>query len=103
MAKRSSAKAINGKQSSAYKGVTRSTAAIHHIDGSSKREISRIPRIKALRSWTLKSNFVSEAMQDAQAEKQMNPHGWSSKKNPICPSCFIQKSVSGACTPGCNA
>lgn len=102
MAKRSSAKAINSKQSSAYRGVTRSTAVIHHIDGSSKREISRTPRIKALRSWTITNNFVSEAMQDAQAEKAMNPHGWSSKKNPICSSCFIQMPASRVCGY-CNA
>jgi len=102
MAKRSIGKSITGKQSSVYGKVGRSPARIHHIDGSSKNEASRTPRIKALRSWTInQNNFVSEAMQDAQAEKQMNPHGYSRKKNPICSSCYIQKSVSGSC--GCNA
>ena|SRR5688572_10141909 len=101
MAKRSIGKAILGKQSSVYGKVNRSTARIHAIDGSSKKEASRTPRIKALRSWTIQNNFVSEDAKDAQAEKQMNPHGYSLKKNPICPSCSIQKAVNGAC--GCNA
>jgi len=102
MAKRSSAKAILGKQSSVYGKVSRSTARIHHIDGSSKKEASRLPRIKALRSWTInKNSFVSEDMQDAQAEKAMNPHGWTKRRNPICSSCFIQKALNGSC--GCNA
>jgi len=100
MAKRSSKQAIIGKQSSAYKGVTRTAPTITAIDGSSKRQVGHSPRIKALRSWTITNNFVSEAVQDAQAEKQMNPHGWSSRKNPICPDCFIQKAINGSC--GCN-
>lgn len=101
MAKRSTAKAIGSKQTSAYKGVTRLTPVIHHIDGSSKREVSRSPRIEALRSWTIASGFASEDAKDAQAEKAMNPQGWTKRRNPVCPGCFIQKALNGSCD--CNA
>ena len=39
----------------------------------------------------------SEAMKDKMAEKAMNPHGYSKKRNPICPRCYIQMSNVG-CT-----
>lgn len=100
MAKRSSAKMILGKQSSVYGRIARSPERIHHIDGSSKKEVSRVERRKPLRSWTIAKNFVDDAMLDAQAEKVMNPHGWSKKRNPICPSCFTQKALNGVC--GCE-
>lgn len=99
MAKRSYIQAIRSKQTSVYSKQRTHVEAIHAIDGSSKREVSR--RFDpALRSWTSRKAYVDEAMMDAQAEKQMNPHGWSSKKNPICQSCFIQTAINGSC--GCN-
>lgn len=98
MAKRSYITAIRTKQSSAYKGVIRTPEAILGIEGTSRREVSRRSQ-SALRSWQPKKSFVSQDTVDAQAEKRMNPHGWSSSKNPICPSCFVQKALNGSC---CN-
>lgn len=99
MAKRSYIKAIQSKQSSAYKDQRGSTPAIHQIDGSSKREVSR-RKTGALKSFP-GAGGASEDMRDAQAEKQMNPHGYSKKKNPVCQGCFVQKAINGSC--GCNA
>jgi hypothetical protein len=96
MAKRSSKQAIMTKQSSAYRSDRINTQAIHRIDGSSKREVSR-SSIPALRSWSIGQRFVTEAEKDAQAEKQMNPYGWSKRLNPICSSCYIQKALNGSC------
>lgn len=95
MAKRSIINDIARKQSSAYRGQRSTAAAIHQIDGSSRREASR-RLTKPLKSWTGFSNFVSEAEKDKQAERAMNPHRYSKKRNPICPSCFIQTQSDGA-------
>lgn len=95
MAKRSTAKSIMMKQSSAYKAQRSSAPSIHQIDGSSKREASR-SSIKALKSWTIGRSGVSDALLDRIAEEKMN-QGYSLKRNPICSTCYIQKSSSGLC------
>lgn len=99
MAKQSPIRAITRKQSSAYKNVPRTTHSMIALDGSSKREVSRYTA-PALKSFSGASSYASESMKDAQAERAMNPHGYSNKRNPICPSCFSQKSNTGAC--GCS-
>jgi hypothetical protein len=71
------------KQTSAYKGVTRTPAAIHAMG--------------SLRSWPLSGRGMSEAAQDAEADRRMNPNNWSARKNPVCPVCHVQKSVRGEC------
>lgn len=95
MAKRSIINDIARKQSSAYKNQRSSTPSIHQIDGSSKREVSR-RQIKPLKSFSGASGYASESMKDAQAERAMNPHRYSKKRNPTCPSCFIQTQSDGA-------
>lgn len=93
--KRSIAKDIASKQSSAYSRQRSSAPAIHQIDGSSKREASR-SSVKALRSFSGAKRYFSEAILDERAEAMMN-QGWSKIKNPICSSCFSQKALNGAC------
>jgi hypothetical protein len=92
----SSAKAIRSKQSSAYSYIRSSTPAIHQIDGSSAREMSR-RKHQALRSFGARAGGVSQAMLDAAAEKIMN-QGYSRSRNPICSSCYIQKAINGSCS-----
>jgi hypothetical protein len=98
MAKRSYIQAIKTKQSSAYSGQRSTAPSIHQIDGSSKREVSR-STIEALKSWTIGSGGVSEAALDKAAEAKMDG-GWSRSIHKICPQCFIQKALNGAC--GCS-
>jgi len=93
--KLSSAKAIRAKQSSAYAMIRSSAPAIHQIDGSSTRELSRY-RVKAIKSFGARAAGASQAMLDAAAERMMN-QGYSLMKNPICSSCYIQKALNGSC------
>jgi hypothetical protein len=83
MAKQSYIKGIKAKQHSPYSGVSRSPAAIHALQG--------------LRSWPLTARGISQDALDEEAERRMNPQGWSARKNPICPICQIQKSITGEC------
>jgi hypothetical protein len=83
MAKQSYIKGIKSKQHSPYSGVTRTPAAIHAMG--------------SLRSFPLSGRGMSEAAQDAEAERRMNPNNWSARKNPICEICHVQKSISGEC------
>lgn len=97
--KQSIGKAIKSKQSSAYSSMRSTTPAIHQIDGSSRREVSR-RTTKPLTSFTgAKTTKPDESVLDAQAERIMSA-GWSKKRNPICSGCFSQKSTSGSCN--CN-
>lgn len=82
MAKRSSINAIKLKQSGPYKNVPRTTSAIHALG--------------TIKSWP-GGRMPSEAMRDKAAEQAMNPHGYSKKRNPICPSCYIQIPSIGTC------
>jgi hypothetical protein len=94
--KQSIGKAIKAKQSSAYAGQRSTSAAIHQIDGSSKREVSR-RTTKPIRSFSGSSSVVpSQDMLDKAAEKILTA-GYTKKRNPICSSCFSQKSTSGSC------
>lgn len=86
MAKQSYIKAIKSKQSSPYSGVPRTPQAMHDLGVRGEAIKGFPPR-----------NGVSEATKDAQAERIMNPHNWSARKNPICPVCRVQKSIGGEC------
>lgn len=44
---------------------------------------------------TEKANLPRWAL-DAAAERTMS-QGYSKKRNPVCPSCHVQKSLSGSC------
>ena len=90
MAKRSYIQSIRSKQSSAYKGTTRTPSAIHALTEPRKSGLAGFP----------KSMTPSEMMMDAQAEKAMNPHRYSKKRNPVCPVCHIQIANNGDCS--CN-
>jgi hypothetical protein len=94
--KRSIAKEIRSKQSSAYSGQRSSAPAIHQIDGSSAKELSR-RTTKPLRSWPNNRRGVSSEWLDEQAEAMMN-QGYSRIKNPICSSCYVQKALNGSCS-----
>jgi hypothetical protein len=86
MAKRSYIQSIKSKQTSAYRDQPRTGQAIE-----------RISKLKSFPG----ANPPSEAAKDAQAEKSMNPHGYSRKRNPICPTCFVQMPTVGGC-PSCE-
>lgn len=82
--KRSMAKSIRAKQSSAYAAqATRMTSIV---------------AINQLKSWPGVGGLSKDA-QDAQAEKIMAA-GWSRRRNPICSSCYVAKSNNGSC--GCT-
>lgn len=82
--KRSVAKVIKAKQSSAYKHEPLKPYTIHALG-----QLKSFPR----------SGGVSQAHLDKVAEAKMN-QGYSLKKNPICSSCFTQKAINGSC--GCS-
>ena len=44
--------------------------------------------------------YASEAVRDAAADKQMAA-GYSRKRNPVCPGCFIQMPATKVCGNGC--
>lgn len=79
--KLSSAKAIRSKQSSAYRACRLTPPTITAL-----QQLKSFPR----------SGGVSQAMLDQIAEAKMN-QGWSRSSNPICSSCYVQKSLNGAC------
>jgi hypothetical protein len=85
MAKRSSINAIKLKQSGPYKATPRTAPAIHALG--------------SIKSWP-GGKVPSEAAKDAQAEKAMNPHGYSRRRNPLCPVCYVQRATNGSC--GCS-
>jgi hypothetical protein len=81
MAKRSPLKAITSKQSSAYKGVPRTPSAIHALG--------------TLKGWP-GGGQPPQKILDEQAEKVMSG-GYSNKRNPICPRCYVRQANNGSC------
>jgi hypothetical protein len=79
------------KQHGAYANIVRKPETILTINGTGKREVSR--RFEP----GLSTRFgIDVGTLDAQAERSMK-QGWSARKNPVCPICHIQKSISGEC------
>lgn len=83
MAKRSVAKAIMMKQSSAYKHQQLKPPTIHAM--------------QTLKGWPRSNRFVSDEQAEALYRQKLYG-GYSKKKNPICSSCQTMKSISGACS-----
>jgi hypothetical protein len=79
--KRSVAKSIKAKQSSAYKYEALKPPTIYAL--------------QQLKSFPPPRGF-SQAQADAAAEKIMN-QGYSRLRNPICSSCYVQKAINGSC------
>jgi hypothetical protein len=43
-----------------------------------------------------KHGFASDAVKDAAAEREISK-GYSKKRNPVCPSCFVQMPATKVC------
>lgn len=99
--KRSYIESIKKKQSSAYRADRTSAQALHQIDGSSRREVSR-SRIQPLRSFE-PPKPLDRGTIEAIATRQINELLYGSKIKPrkvresICSICWTMKSKSGSC------